>query len=215
MQTVLFDIDGTLLLFRGVGRAAMERAIEEVWSIPAALRGYSFAGATDGGIAHRVAPGRPREALWSRYLELLEEAVSSLENPSPLPGAATLVDALRARGARLGLLTGNLRRGALLKLGAVGLTDRFDFALSAFGEDGDARNDVARAARRRCGDGPITVIGDSLADIECARAIGARILAVATGPQPRSELEPAAPDRLEPDLTAVESLASWILSPAR
>lgn len=211
MSTILFDIDGTLLLFRGVGRAAMERAIEETFGIPRALEGFSFAGSTDGAIANHAAPGRPREALWRRYLGHLERMVEAFEDPSPFPGAVELLDELARRGARIGLLTGNLRAGALIKLRAARLLDRFDLALSAFAEDGDARDDLARAARRRCGEGPIAVVGDSLADISCARAIGARVLAVATGPQPLPVLREGGADLLVEGLSG--SLADWLLGP--
>jgi phosphoglycolate phosphatase-like HAD superfamily hydrolase len=124
-----------------------------------------------------------------------------------------LLDRLQAHGARLGLLTGNMQGGARLKLGATGLLDRFDFGLSAFAEDGFDRTELAEAARRRCGEGALTVVGDTVADIECARHIDARVLAVSTGPQEHVRLERARPDRLEADLTESDAIADWLLAP--
>jgi len=193
----------------GLGREAMGRAIEEVWGIPDALRDVSFAGATDGSIATRVAPGRDRAAMWRRYLEILDELVAD-RSPEPLPGVLSLLDRLAARGARLGVLTGNIRAGAAIKLRCARLLDRFDFERSGFGDDGESRADVAAAARRRCGDG-ITVVGDTPADVACARHIGARVLGVETGFADPGTLGAAGPDRLVADLTATDDLAAWLL----
>jgi len=211
-RTLLFDIDGTLVLFPGLGRAAMSRAMEEVWGLEDALDGVSFAGATDSGIAARVGPGLARAPMWARYLELFEEAVAGRTDLVPLRGAAELVGHLRGNGTRLGLLTGNLARSAEIKLRTVGLLDHFDRSVSAFAEDGEAREEIAAAARARCGDGPLTIVGDSVPDIRCARHIGARVLAVATGPTPRADLAAAAPDRLVDDLADVPDLADWLLA---
>mgnify|MGYP001827324909 FL=1 len=212
--TILFDIDGTLLFLRGVGGRAMDLAIREAWGLENALQGVSFAGATDSGIARRVGDGRPREPMWESYQRhlagMLEGAGEVLQ---PLPGVVALLDRLQTCGARLGLLTGNMQGGARLKLGATGLVDYFDFGLSAFAEDGFARTELAEAARRRCGGGTLTIVGDTVADIECARHIGARVLAVSTGPQEHAQLEQARPDRLETDLTANDAIADWLLAP--
>lgn len=213
IPTILFDIDGTLLSFPGVGRRAMERAMEEVWRIPRALERVSFAGTTDGLVARQVGGARPRAALWARYLEHLERMVAELDAPAPHDGVAALLDELARRGARLGLLTGNLRPGAVIKLRAAGLLGSFDFAVSAFAEDGDLREEVAAAARRRCDGAPVAVVGDTAADVACARHIGARALAVLTGAHEEAELAAAGPDLLVKDLTATRALADWLLAP--
>ena len=167
--TVLFDIDGTLLFLRGIGKRAMGLAMREVWGLEDALEGVSFAGGTDSEISRRIGDGRPREPMWERYRGHLARLLGG-ESTRPLPGVVDLLDALDARGARLALLTGNMRGGACIKLGAAGLLDRFDLDLSAFAEDGFARTELAEAARRRCGEGDLVVVGDTVADIDCARA---------------------------------------------
>jgi phosphoglycolate phosphatase len=211
--TILFDIDGTLLFLRGIGGVAMKRAMQEEWGLDDPLAGVSFAGATDTGVAERIAPGRETRPMWARYVRHLESALGEHGEIEPLPGVVALLDALAAAGARLGILTGNIRPGAERKLRCAGLLDRFDLSLSAFAEDGIRREEIAAAARRRCGDGPVTVVGDTSADVVCARHIGARVLCVATGPQPRELVAAAGPDLLVDDLSETDALVSWLLAP--
>jgi len=85
-RTILFDIDGTLVRFHGLGRRAMSRAMEEVWGLRGALEGISFAGATDSGVAARVGPGLDRAAMWSRYVQHLREAAAARQDLAPLEG---------------------------------------------------------------------------------------------------------------------------------
>jgi phosphoglycolate phosphatase len=211
--TVLFDIDGTLLRFKGLGKKAMGRAMEEVWGLTRPLEGVSFVGGTDSAVATLVGKGRDRDAMWRRYLELLVASVERADGLAPLPGAVALLDALGTAGARIGLLTGNIRGGAEIKLKSVGLLGRFDLALSAFAEDGESREEVAEAARTRCGSAAISVVGDSVNDVRCARHIGARVMIVATGPQEPEMLAEEGPDLLVEDLSATADLAGWLLAP--
>jgi HAD superfamily hydrolase (TIGR01549 family) len=207
--TILFDIDGTLVRFHGLGRRSMALAMEEVWGLRGALDGISFAGATDSGVAERVGPGRDRAAMWARYVQHLRAAALGRDDLAPLEGVVPLLDALEARGVRLGLLTGNVREGAEIKLRAVRILDRFDFAISGFAEDGMARTEIAAAARERCGDAPLVVVGDTVADIVGARHIGAKSLAVAWGFEEEATLRAAGPDRLVSALGP--ELLPWLL----
>lgn len=112
---------------------------------------------------------------------------------------------------RLGLLTGNIRLGAEIKLRHYGLWEPFE--TGAFGDDHHNRNDLARIARQRghrhlreeLRDDEILVIGDTPLDIECGRAINARVLAVATGGAPLAELAAHRPDWVVSDLTAISA----------
>lgn len=207
--TILFDIDGTLVRFHGLGRRAMSLAMEEVWGLRGALEGISFAGATDSGVALRVGAGRDRAPMWSRYVDHLRKAAAARDDLAPLEGVVPLLDALRERGARLGLLTGNVREGARIKLGAIGILDRFDLSISGFAEDGVERTEIAAAARKRCGGMPLTVVGDTVADVRGARHIGARALAVAWGFEEADALAAAGPDRLVSGLGP--ELLPWLL----
>lgn len=208
--TVLFDVDGTLLSLRGAGKRALDRAITDVWGLENALEGVSFAGATDNHLAEILGPGRDVERLWPRYLEELAVELDRYDDPKPLDGVPALLDALTEEQLPIGLLTGNLRAGARLKLQAVKLWQRFDLAISAFGDEGPRRNDIAALARHRAGPGAIVIVGDSVADAVAARHIGARVLLTATGPQAKGELEATEPDRLVDDLSDTGGLLGWI-----
>jgi phosphoglycolate phosphatase-like HAD superfamily hydrolase len=124
------------------------------------------------------------------------------------PGVPALLDALAA-DARLavGLLTGNIREGARLKLGHFDLFHHFAFG--GFGDEHFERDDVAREAlaairvhvNRHHQADRVWVIGDTPLDVKCARAIGARAVAVATGWHSAAELEATVPDLLLNDLS--------------
>ena len=124
-----------------------------------------------------------------------------------LPGVEALLRRLhRRREIRLGLLTGNIERGARVKLETHRLNGYFP--TGGFGADGRTRAEVARVA---CGrlealsgekvpPSSVFVVGDSRADVECGRTNGYSTIAVATGWTPRRELEEAGPDLLMEDL---------------
>lgn len=109
-----------------------------------------------------------------------------------------------------GLLTGNIRLGAEIKLKAHGLWDAF--VTGAFGDDHEDRNQLARVARDRASrltghsvrGEEILVVGDTPRDVECARAIGARCLAVATGASSVEELTRHGPTWAVPTLAGLD-----------
>jgi phosphoglycolate phosphatase-like HAD superfamily hydrolase len=130
-----------------------------------------------------------------------------------LPGIVPLLDRLQSRDDVLvGLLTGNTRRGASLKLRHFGLDHYFD--LGGFGDDHVDRIDVAREAlaavtSRMKGVVDVNrmwVIGDTPGDVRCGRAIGAKVIAVATGDSTHEELAATNPDHLARDFSDVEVL---------
>ena len=111
----------------------------------------------------------------------------------------------------LGLVTGNTRETAPVKLAAAGI-DPALFPFGAFGDEALSRNDLPPRALRRArvwAGHPIaaedcTVVGDTPADIACARAGGMRVLAVATGWHTAEALAAHQPDHLLPDFTDLE-----------
>jgi phosphoglycolate phosphatase-like HAD superfamily hydrolase len=139
-RLVLFDIDGTLLWPDGAGKASMKLALEQVYGTAGPIDTYKFAGCTDRltvGTLLREA-GLPPEQVWDRFEQLgpaMESALQTLieekqHHIRPCPGALELVDALADRGDILvGLVTGNLRPTAVVKLSAAG----FDPALFRVG----------------------------------------------------------------------------------
>ena len=153
--------------------------------------------------------------LVERYLDGLRAELGRGERQAHLlPGVPAILDALEARDdVVLGLLTGNIAGGAALKLGAAGL-DVARFKVNAFGSDAEARPHLPAVAAARAreqlglhveGD-RMVIIGDTPADVECGRALGARAIAVATGRYSVEELmlhSPAAVFRDLSDTAAV------------
>jgi phosphoglycolate phosphatase len=212
---VFFDIDGTLLASGGAGKIALEEALLAEFQLEAIRLHVPYAGRTDVAIARDLLEGHGIEAsarnlslLHESYLRRLPEALHRKQG-RVLPGVLELLQGLRGRGPRalVGLLTGNIRRGGQVKLGHYGIQDYFAFG--GFGDDCLHRDDVARSAWQAAQayyGGPLSiertwVVGDTPLDVSCARAIGARVAAVATGFHSVAELAEAKPDLL------VETLA--------
>jgi phosphoglycolate phosphatase-like HAD superfamily hydrolase len=223
MHICLFDIDGTLINTGGAGKAAMEAALLEEFGLPGVRGAVPYNGRTDRAIIRDLLRLHAIEDTEANALRLIESYLHHLPrclvgHPGRvLPGIAALLECLRARDdVVVGLLTGNLREGARAKLGHFGLYE--NFAFGGFGDDHLDRDDVARAALteiHRRFDGAVQadrvwVVGDTPLDVACARAIGARAVAVATGWTSRNELAGHAPDLLLDDLAdAAPLLACW------
>jgi phosphoglycolate phosphatase-like HAD superfamily hydrolase len=217
-RLLLFDIDGTLLASGGAGIRSLEAAALEKFG-DGNLRGIEIAGRTDSLIArqvlarHRVEP--TPEAIASFldcYLGHLTRLVSQVEGRL-LPGVVELLEALKPRPDMvLALLTGNLVRGAELKLAHYGVWHYFEFG--AFADDHHDRNELGPVARVRAREKHgiefpperIFVLGDTPHDIACAKAIGARAVAVATGKHTRAELAAHAPEFLFDDLRDIAAV---------
>jgi phosphoglycolate phosphatase len=214
MQVCLFDIDGTLISSGGAGKAALEAALRSEFGLEPLLDKLSLSGRTDRAIVLDLLPMHDLEASPANIARLLESYLvhlpESLKNGAGkvLPGIQRLLDHLRAHDrVAVGLLTGNVRAGARTKLGHFGLFEHFAFG--GFGDHHLDRDDVAREAlaavheRYDGGVAPdrIWVIGDTPLDVRCARAIGARAVAVATGWHPADELAACRPDLLVADFT--------------
>ena len=213
MRVLLFDIDGTLVNTGGAGGAALRHAFCQEFAVPEA-GDVCFSGRTDRAIGNslfRLHGVEDNTDNWQRlraaYLQRLPLYMPQYPGQI-LPGVQTMLRALSGSGdVALGLLTGNLLEGARIKLEFFGLYHYFAFG--GFGDDHHDRDLVARdalAAAHRYTNGrasldAVWVIGDTPLDIACARAIHARVLAVATGVHPREELAAAAPDVLIDDLS--------------
>jgi phosphoglycolate phosphatase len=209
-KLVLFDIAGTLVTCRGRAGEALATAMTAVFGSPGPVETYRYSGKTDPQIVHELmaAAGLGREAVARRLPEVFATYIERLErmldgHASPLPGVVALLPALSARDdVVLGLLTGNIEPGARIKLRVTGHDHHFAFG--AFGSDDEIRNNLVPIARQRAraasGDefpgSRTVVVGDAEADILCARAGGARAVAVASGWTEREALAALAPDVL-------------------
>lgn len=225
-RLILFDIDGTLVS-GGPAKHAFEAAMIETYGTVGDVASVSFAGKTDPQIARELlrTAGFDRETidagfpeLWRRYAIHLEERL--VERPMlVLPGVFRLLDALAGvEGVGIGLLTGNIHRGAELKLGSAGLWNRFP--IGGFGSDHEERDELPAVALERArthwkvsiGAADAIVVGDTPRDVQCGRASGARTLAVATGTFRSEELREAGADDVLEDLSSTEEVVTLLLT---
>lgn len=219
MNLCFFDIDGTMLLTGGAGQAAMEAALADEFGNGKPVEGISYAGRTDRGIIndfflfHGVEPTEERITRFIQvYLEHLPNTLAELRG-TVLPGIAeALLELSGMEHVLLGLLTGNMRDGAMLKLRHYELDAYFPFG--GFGDRHLERDDVARDALVDAGrfhgneiePGRVWVVGDTPADVRCGRAIGANVVAVATGSYTADELQRELPDYLFEDFSDPSTL---------
>jgi phosphoglycolate phosphatase len=213
---LLFDIDGTLLLGHGAGRRAMERAGRALLGEAFTLDGIDFGGALDPWIFEQaarragIADARAHhDAFRAAYLVELRRALEAGEvRPEALPGVGSLLALLAERAdVTLGLVTGNYRQAAPLKISAAGLSPDA-FSLGAFGDEAPTRPELVALALGRWSErgarpdpDRVIVIGDTPRDIDCAHANRCRCLAVATGWHSAETLRAAGADAVVPDLT--------------
>lgn len=222
-RLLLFDIDSTLVATLGAGVQALQQIIERRYGVRDDLSDIEIAGRTDTTIArsillkYNVEPTPENlQALLDEYLIGLEQLLPKLEG-RVLPGIREILERMKPRPDRvLGLLTGNLRRGAELKLTRYGLWTFFEFG--AFADDHYDRNRLGAFARQRAQEkhghdfdaAQIDVIGDTGHDVACGKAFGARTIAVATGSWSRERLNSCGPDFLFDDFSQVDCVVNTL-----
>jgi len=212
MRLILFDIDGTLLRDGIAAKIAFARALRDTYQTNGPIDGFRFAGMTDpecvseimrlAGVDERTILARRDECL-RRYVELFAVEVREHQDAHLYPGVRELLERLnKLDHVLVGLLTGNVLQGARLKLRRWNLESYFRFG--AFGDDHENRAVLAQIALEKArtlsgrafSGSETTVIGDTPKDIACARAIGARAVAVATGSISKEALAACDPDAL-------------------
>lgn len=226
MRLYLFDVDGTLVTARGAGRLALAHALQAVFGARGPVETYDFRGRTDLRIVWDLmrAADVPDGVIEAGLAECLAAYVAELDavigdgvGVRLMPGIGEVVRALAGRDdALVGLLTGNIEGGARVKLRATGLWPVF--RVGAFGGDDIDRRRLpavacARAQALLAREFPfarVTIIGDTPLDVDCARACGARAVAVATGQHGPDELAACAPDHLFADFSDVEAAVATL-----
>ena len=195
---------------------ALKLVIEKRYGVHDDLHDIEIAGRTDSGIAASILKkystsetnGKVTDFL-DEYIGFLQQTVSTTDG-QVLPGMSEILTRMKTRPDRvLGLLTGNIKRGAKLKLQHYGLWDFFEFG--AFADDHHDRNQLGEFARARAKEkhghdfnaAQIDVIGDTGHDVACGKAFGARTVAIATGSWSREQLATHKPDFLFDDLANV------------
>ena len=194
MPVILFDIDGTLIRSGGAGKLAMARGLKSAFGLTEINDNVPYAGRTDRGIgfdllrAHRLDETEANlQALQAAYLDALPASLVELGGSICVGIPAILEELTKRDNVQLGLLTGNTLAGARIKLRHFGLWHHF--ACGGYGDDHHERDDVARSAvaamkrhvKREIERNELWVIGDTPLDIQCGRAVGATVVAVATG----------------------------------
>jgi phosphoglycolate phosphatase len=228
MPVLLFDIDGTLVRTGGAGKVAMELALRTAFGVAEVRDEVPYSGRTDRDIGRALLACHGLPDHLENQIKLTDEYLSHL--PGILTGGTgevcvavtDVLDAVRAKpGVTLGLLTGNVVRGAKTKLGHYGLWEYFlhdGEPLGGFGDRHYDRDDVAREAlaavvarRGEVDPADVWVIGDTPLDVRCARAIGAKAVTVATGWHPHEELVACRPDAAFRTLAeAGELVKRWV-----
>src|SRR5262245_60934352 len=152
VRLVLFDIDGTLILSGGAGEKAFARVSETEFSVSNGTARLNFAGRTDPSIVRDFFEQHQIEAtvenfrrFFDRYVFWLDHLLGQLTG-RVLPGVHEMMAELKslAQPPLLGLLTGNVRLGAQIKLRHYQLWDHFQ--TGAFGDDHEDRNKLADIA---------------------------------------------------------------------
>ncbi|MFZ4573395.1 MAG: HAD family hydrolase [Phycisphaerales bacterium] len=226
---LLFDIDGTLLHTSGVGTRAMVAAGRSVFGPSFSAEGVEFAGRLDpliiGEMLERsgvCATAEQMSVFTERYTRELGDSLARA-NAAPAPGVIRLLDALAQEAATLAVLTGNIATAGRMKLSACGI-DPDRFALHVWGDESPRtpprRADLVEVAMARFGamtgsmPGPsgVVVIGDTPGDVECGKAHGCRVLAVATGKFSVEQLRACGPDLTLPTLERTDEVIGWLLS---
>lgn len=245
MKLLLFDIDGTLLHGKGLGKRALLESIEAV------LERHDLSGAfAENGPVSAGPPGAQNGIAGKTDLQFLHEGLAAgldaaaIERVAPeifvehaarlrqyftveagatlLPGVDKLLDAVQdryrmKRDCVPAVLTGNIQVGAQIKLGIFDL-NRY-FVTGAFGNEGRVRRELPPIALRRArqitgvkirGE-DIVIIGDTPNDIDCGRPLGARTIAVTTGPYSREELAEHNPDHIFDGLADTEAVLRALL----
>ena len=213
-KLILWDIDGTLIVSGRAGIFALGRAFHTLYGREPDFSKIDVSGRTDRWIARQVLEQQGVAATAENINAFLEAYLAALpaelhaRKGAVLPGILVLLEAFHRRtDLAQGLLTGNLQRGARIKLEHYQVWQYFAFG--AFGDDSPVRNELGPHALRRAGarhqvefkPADTFVIGDTPHDIECGKAIGAKTIGVATGRFTVAELQSHLPTAVFADFS--------------
>jgi phosphoglycolate phosphatase-like HAD superfamily hydrolase len=225
MRLVLFDIDGTLIDSGGAGIRSLDLALKELFDIDNGFEGISMAGKTDsqiikeGLLKHNLTLDGSISAVMNAYLKHLRHEI--LNNRKHVkPGIYEVLEKMQPiRDIALGLLTGNLEKGARIKLEPFRLNEYFP--AGAFGSDNEDRNTLLPIAVQRFEEilqdsieiNTCIIVGDTPRDVECAHIFGAQCIGVATGPYSYEDLQDAGADLVVQDLADHSPFFRFFSSP--
>lgn len=226
-RLVLFDIDGTLISGGKLWRECFEKAVRLHYpeeNFPS----VAFHGKTDYQILNEVLRclnlsrsecTQKSKAILEGYLDHAEQELKTrLHEVQVMPGVRDLLNSLAAKEeVLLGLLTGNVQRGAQVKLNAVELNKYFSFGV--YGDDHEDRYELPRIALEKILNKhgrvfhgkEIVIIGDTVHDVNCGKSLGVRSIAVGTGHEPLENLLAQEPDYYFKDFSSTHDVIEAIL----
>lgn len=228
MKLLLFDIDGTLIRSQGAGRETLAYALEQVFGCTGPLADYHMSGKTDPRIVMDLmtAVGFSADEITTKLSQVYEHMAAKGREIFPhrdmhaCPGVPEILAALSAyENVVLGLLTGNAQLTAPMKLNAAGI-DPAQFKVGVYGSDALDRNllpaiGIERAnqlTRHEFSGYNTVIIGDTPADILCARAGKVTAVAVASGWHSAATLAKYQPDHLFENLTDTQTVLEVLLA---
>jgi phosphoglycolate phosphatase len=225
-RLILFDIDGTLISTHGIPRIAMGNVLHRRYNGFNYHDGFNFSGRTDWEIIEHLLCFDSRQVKPAIVQEIMSEFVTELEfelnhgkKPHIFPGVIDLLNQLdQMDHVFLGLVTGNISKGAYIKLTAADLLDYFP--VGGYGDDARYRSELPPIAISRAekyfaqifDKKDIWIIGDSIHDVSCARDNQLRALAVSTGWTDHTTLAATDPDYLAEDLSDVNKIVEILTS---
>lgn len=213
----------------GAGRRAISRVLKDMYGVADEHTRVNMSGKTDPQILQEIlnaakipAQDIPDaiEKVLDVYLTLLEAEILAAKYYIVHEGVYELIEAIGNHSEMyLGLLTGNVERGARMKLDQFGLNKHF--AIGAYGSDSANRLELPKIAQQRAQlhfklkfePQDLVIIGDSVNDIRCAQGFGAKCIAVNTGKTPWDELDALMPEYLFKSLSDTEAVMNAILAP--
>jgi phosphoglycolate phosphatase-like HAD superfamily hydrolase len=220
---LLWDIDGTILSSSGSGLKAIRLGLLNHFKVNDLIDDIDFSGRTDRWIMRQIFSKHnipPTEKNFSDFLEAyLSELPGQLaiNTINVLPGVKKILEeGNQKKGIHQGLLTGNVQRGAQIKLGHQDLWKYFK--MGAFCDDSEYRNDLVPYGMMRAMEhfhiafkpSEVWIIGDTPHDIACAKVVGANVIAVATGRHKEAELSSHNPTATLADLSSSDTFWNLI-----
>jgi len=201
--TIVFDLDGTLVdtapdLVDTLNAILREHDVPPVaFDDARTMIGAGVKPLLQRAIASKGLRFAPHQidTLYEAYLQLY--AVHIADRSRPFPGLTGALDTLAAQGCRLAVCTNKLEWLSRRLLDALDLTRRFAFICGqdTFGVKKPDPSVLKLTIERAGGDiADAVMVGDSVTDIETARAAGIPVIAVDFG---YTEIPVA---RLNPDL---------------